>query len=225
MKCKNCSKEFTEKYSKWSNGNFCSKLCSRSFASKKIVGSKIVQCIVCGKNIEVDKRSSDKLSKCDNCRKSKKYNKKIKIENQNSKKQNKKDIFCKHCNNKINSNRKRNFCSLRCYLDYEYNKRIVEWKTTKTFTGSGIYIPEYIRRYFFEKYDSKCSICGWGEINKNTNKIPLQVHHKDGNCLNNVEENLILLCPNCHSLTENYGSSNKGKGRKSKITELKKLKE
>ena len=46
-----------------------------------------------------------------------------------------------------------------------------------------------------------------------TNKCPLQIHHIDGNYKNNSEENLELLCPNCHSLTHNYGTLNKGNGR------------
>jgi hypothetical protein len=32
--------------------------------------------------------------------------------------------------------------------------------------------------------------------------------------MNNKEENLILLCPNCHSLTSTFGSLNIGNGRK-----------
>lgn len=52
-----------------------------------------------------------------------------------------------------------------------------------------------------------------GEVNKFTGKVPLKIHHKDGNYLNNAEENLMLLCPNCHSLTETYKSHNKN-GRK-----------
>lgn len=32
--CKNCSKEFKEKYSKWSDGNFCCKNCARSYSTK-----------------------------------------------------------------------------------------------------------------------------------------------------------------------------------------------
>lgn len=60
-----------------------------------------------------------------------------------------------------------------------------------------------------KKHDYKCEKCGWGEINPFTNKTPLQIHHIDGNSLNNKEENLQLLCPNCHSLTENFGSRNK----------------
>lgn len=35
FKCLNCNKEFSEKYSKWSNGNFCSKKCARQFSSKE----------------------------------------------------------------------------------------------------------------------------------------------------------------------------------------------
>ena len=39
-------------------------------------------------------------------------------------------------------------------------------------------------------------------------EIPLQTHHIDGNLDNNVLENLQLLCPNCHAITENYGIKN-----------------
>lgn len=34
--------------------------------------------------------------------------------------------------------------------------------------------------------------------------ITLQLHHIDGNPTNNSLNNLQLLCPNCHSQTENY---------------------
>jgi hypothetical protein len=38
--------------------------------------------------------------------------------------------------------------------------------------------------------------------------IPLEVHHIDGDKLNNTLDNLQLLCPNCHALTENYRGKN-----------------
>ena len=50
-----------------------------------------------------------------------------------------------------------------------------------------------------------CGITEW-----NNKPIVLQLHHIDGNHNNNNLENLQLLCPNCHSQTENYcGNSNK----------------
>jgi hypothetical protein len=41
-------------------------------------------------------------------------------------------------------------------------------------------------------------------------EIPLQTHHIDGNADNNNENNLKLLCPNCHTLTPNYSGKNMG---------------
>lgn len=38
--------------------------------------------------------------------------------------------------------------------------------------------------------------------------IPLELHHVDGNKYNNQIENLSLLCPNCHALTDNYRAKN-----------------
>ena len=38
----------------------------------------------------------------------------------------------------------------------------------------------------------------------------LEIHHKDGNNKNNVRENLIVVCPNCHSVVdENYRFRNR----------------
>ena len=56
--------------------------------------------------------------------------------------------------------------------------------------------------------EHRCECCG---INEWMGKpISLQLHHIDGNNKNNTIENLQILCPNCHSQTENYcGLSNK----------------
>lgn len=40
-------------------------------------------------------------------------------------------------------------------------------------------------------------------------KIRLQVHHEDGNWLNNEPSNLEFHCPNCHSQTPNYCTGNR----------------
>lgn len=53
----------------------------------------------------------------------------------------------------------------------------------------------------------QCEICGLNEwMNK---KIPLELHHIDGDRYNNDLSNLQILCPNCHSLTPNHSKKNK----------------
>ncbi len=46
--------------------------------------------------------------------------------------------------------------------------------------------------------------------------VPLDLDHTDGNTDNNLDENLRLLCPNCHAQTPTFCGRNLGKGRKSR---------
>lgn len=39
--------------------------------------------------------------------------------------------------------------------------------------------------------------------------IPLELHHENGNKNDNRLENLKLICPNCHAMTDNYRGKNK----------------
>ena len=99
--------------------------------------------------------------------------------------------------------------------DSQYINYIAKWKAGQVDGMKGKYqISSHIVRYLREKFGSKCSKCGWNEVNPYTGKIPLETEHIDGNFRNNKEENLDLLCPNCHSLTPTYKGANKGKGRK-----------
>ena len=52
----------------------------------------------------------------------------------------------------------------------------------------------------------KCGISEWMGV-----KLPLELHHKDGNHFNNQLENLEILCPNCHSIQEGNSGANIGK--------------
>jgi len=69
MICKKCGKTFEGKYSKWCKGDFCSKQCARGYGARFVIGNKKINCVSCGKEIEVDKRASPKKCKCDNCKK------------------------------------------------------------------------------------------------------------------------------------------------------------
>lgn len=102
------------------------------------------------------------------------------------------------------------YCSNKCQNEYQHKEYIERWKNGEENGLAGEYcISGHLRRYLFEINENKCERCGWGEVNPYTNRVPLQIHHIDGNCQNNREENLQLLCPNCHALTENFGSRNK----------------
>lgn len=105
------------------------------------------------------------------------------------------------------------YCSNKCQLEYQHKEYIILWKEGKVDGLTGKNTSNYIRNYFLAKYNNKCQKCGWGQRNPVTNRIPLEIHHIDGDYRNNKEENLELLCPNCHSLTPNFGSLNKeGRG-------------
>ena len=116
--------------------------------------------------------------------------------------------YCLNCGKQLRYSAKK-YCSCTCQSEYEYSSYIERWKNGQESGIKGRYeVSNYIRKYLFNKNHSKCQKCGWGEINPVTKLVPLQIHHIDGDCLNNDEKNLELLCPNCHSLTETYGSLN-----------------
>ena len=122
--------------------------------------------------------------------------------------------MCLHCGMKL-IKRQKLFCDNICQGEYYYREYIQRWKAGLENGTTGKYqTSKRIRKYLLEKYDNKCSQCGWGKVNPFTQNIPLEVHHKDGNYLNNDEENLDLLCPNCHSLTSTYKNRNTKYGRK-----------
>lgn len=50
--------------------------------------------------------------------------------------------------------------------------------------------------------------------------IPLEMHHINGDNRDNRLENLQLLCPNCHALTDNYRGLNKSAHRETDEVEL-----
>lgn len=169
---------------------FCCSSCAASYNNKKVP-----------KRIKVEKNN-----KCLSYGKELKYVKSNEKYSDNKIEKNK----CHNCGKEVD----KKFCSNKCQMEYKYKQFIKEWKEgLQDGIASGYQTSNYIRRYLFEKYDNKCCKCGWSKTNPISGKIPLQVHHIDGNYKNNKEDNLELLCPNCHSLTPNYGALNLGKGR------------
>lgn len=71
--------------------------------------------------------------------------------------------------------------------------------------GSTISIPKLRERLLKEGLkehkceNPECGLSEWHNL-----PIPLQLHHINGDRTDNRLENLQLLCPNCHAMTDNY---------------------
>lgn len=123
---------------------------------------------------------------------------------------------CLFCQKEL-SNRQTKYCNNQCQQSHYQQLYIERWKKGEETGLRGEYqISSYVRDYMLQKVNYKCELCGWGEINPFTNLIPLELHHKDGDWEKTTEENLIVLCPNCHSLTENFRSRGSGRSERNK---------
>ena len=110
----------------------------------------------------------------------------------------------------------------------ELTRRHRRWQYN-TFCDSCINAGEHIRRircsedcktdkalrvYLLRTRPHRCNCCGrktW-----EGSEIPLEVDHKDGNATNNKEDNVHLICPNCHAQRPTSKGKNRGNGRKAR---------
>lgn len=120
-------------------------------------------------------------------------------------------VVCEYCGKEFIGVPVRNskYCSQKCMGKAKEKATIQRWKENPETGTSCFTCSSAVRKYMLRKANFKCERCGWGEENPYTHKVPLQIHHIDGNSLNNIEDNLQVLCPNCHALTENFGGRNK----------------
>jgi hypothetical protein len=116
-------------------------------------------------------------------------------------------LFCKNIFHYNPHQQTGKYCSNRCQQDYQMIQKI----NTRTASAGTV------KGYLIKQYGAKCSLCDWDKLNSKTNKCPIELDHIDGDSKNNSLANCRLLCPNCHSLTENYKALNKGNGRHTRM--------
>lgn len=114
---------------------------------------------------------------------------------------------------KLNLNpRGRNFDSIKAKLQklqvdtshwtgqgWSKNQQLKDWSQYNS--------PHHIRKLLIKEREAKCEKCKishWFDI-----PITIEMHHIDGDRLNNNRNNLQLLCPNCHSITDTFKSRNR----------------
>lgn len=147
---------------------------------------------------------------CDNaCRRRAKYSRESQRLNK---------VLCAFCNQSEPSHGKK-YCSNKCVASAR-KQSVIEKYLNDPNTGTvKAGLSQAISRYLKEQAGWKCqspNCCvpgGWSEIHPVTGVVPVEIDHIDGDAYNNHPDNLIVLCPNCHSLTANYRALNKKSGR------------
>lgn len=201
-KCELCEEEFNATRTFYQDGitikgetRFCNKKCARSFSTRE-------------KRKEINIKVSKKLKKHYTCEKC----------NRKFKKSQSYIAHVGHCGKE-----KRSSLTLEAITLGGKNgglatklKRLNDYKTLEW----GELIKQYSIRtlkhhIILKEQNGKCGNCG---INKWMDQtLILQLHHIDGNHKNMERQNLICLCPNCHSITNNFCFKGKKHTEKSKL--------
>ena len=146
-------------------------------------------CINCNKILDYDKKRNKCCSKkCSNSYFIRRKKSRITINK------------CINCYKETINNK---YCNIKCQQDYIRKQDVIKIENNETVSS------RKLKQYLLRKYNKKCQKCGWSEANKFSNTLPLELHHKDNNHENNIKDNVELLCPNCHSLTDNHKGRNK----------------
>lgn len=195
-----CERAGCENSTKTKTARFCSLSCANSGPRESIRKNKKRICSSCGKEFD---RKDTKQKYCSRSCSAKETNVARKtIKN------------CLVCGNSLGKGRIK-FCCKEHQTAFRKNERINAWLSGE-WSGSVLSgLSAVISLYLKEQAGWRCQspTCaypgGWSEINLGTGKVPIQIDHIDGDASNNRPENLIVLCPSCHSLTPTYGALNK----------------
>lgn len=139
--------------------------------------------------------------------------------------------YCLFCGKEIiGGDKNKKFCNTSCAAKYNNKGRVVSKETReKISNGLKKNYTESEKKNFLQHFktkvkrltlkdrlyangvkEKKCELCGITDWNGK--KIVFHLHHINGNPKDNRKENLQILCPNCHSQTENYCDKNRKNG-------------
>ncbi len=119
----------------------------------------------------------------------------------------KKIYKCLNCGKELDTKRK--YCNSSCQIEHDSKEYLSKWKLGLVSGHDARYkLSPYIRKYLLEKHSYCCELCDCNWKNPETGLSILQIHHIDGDASNTKEDNLQVLCPNHHAMTDNFGSRN-----------------
>ena len=128
-------------------------------------------------------------------------------------------LYCKNSANKCPANRKKNSDSITKFhrenplIFSEIYANLPEETKNKMSWNRGKYTADFSydgkgqhKKVLLEERGLQCEKCKlkiWLDL-----PITIELEHIDGDNRNNVKENLMLLCPNCHSQTNTWKGKN-----------------
>lgn len=196
-KCLECNVET-------SNPKFCTLSCSAKMqARSRVLKDRTKCCLKCGNSFQYNSTPKQKFCNSSCSASFSNTNRSKRTENK----------FCIQCESAPTNNKHAKFCSSKCSSIYRSEKIINDWIVNPDTATTKQGIKLTIKKYLIRNAEYKCSICGWGEINESIGRSPLEIDHIDGNAYNNNQDNLRVVCPNCHSLTPTYRALNKKSAR------------
>ena len=101
--------------------------------------------------------------------------------------------------------------AFRPQQEYKFADLLTENSSYQSFKLKKRLLKEGIKKHVCEQ----CGLTQW-----NGQPIPLELHHRNGINNDHRLENIQLLCPNCHALTDTYRGLNKSARRETDDVEL-----
>ena len=101
------------------------------------------------------------------------------------------------------------YCNRQCMFNHRFEQLLNRYNSGENVSVMNT-IPDSLKNYLLEQQEYKCSRCGFEGYNPKTGNTILQVHHKDGNSQNNTKDNIEIICPNCHAMTDTFMALNIG---------------
>lgn len=202
VECENMNRKFYKRTCKKCGGIFYNKSRTNPVDCCKRYPSETTNCHYCGKVLKIlYKRFRTSKNKIFYCSRKCQSEDKRKIRD------------CVNCGKEL-TGKQRKYCSHKCSHEHRKMPFIREWIAgNEKGANTNGQLTSRIRNYLMKEAGYKCSKCGWGIPNPITGKPILTISHIDGNPSNHTIDNLEVLCYNCHTLTETFGSLNMGKGR------------
>ena len=166
-----CTKVVIANKSSLKQMKFCSRRCLiQDMAAKRTIEK---ECLICGKKFTVKLFRQNSSKYCS-----------VPCKAMGARRNSHKKVQCLNCNMEftISPCKKTKYCSRECRFEYERKHNVLSFSNARGRL-------KQLGRF------NKCEKCGYSE-----HPEILGVHHIDKNHDNNAIDNLIVLCPNCHSL-------------------------